>query len=112
MTYEIISGPNPPRRPAQSAMESVNVQDVVERLGSPEDSVRKKAAFGLQSYIGDPSFADLFIAEGGLTNLRTLALTANGNTLAYSLTSFSKLLEVDKGWDYVNTALVERVGMC
>lgn len=90
-------------------MESVNIHEIVERLGSKEDAVRKKAAFGLQSRIGDPSFADVFIAEGGLTNLRYLVLTANGNTLAYSLTSLSRLLEVDKGWDYVNQKLVERV---
>lgn len=95
--------------PAQSNMEAVSVRDLVERLGSDLDAIRKKAAFGLQSHIGDPSFADVFIAEGGLVNLRHLALKANGNTLAYSLTSLSKLLEVDKGWDHVNQELVERV---
>lgn len=87
----------------------MNIHDLVARLGSTEDGVRKKAAFNLQSRIGDPSFADVFIAEGGLNNLLSLALNANGNTLAYSLTSLSKLLEVDKGWDHVNQTLVERV---
>ncbi|KAI9885531.1 MAG: hypothetical protein M1823_002670 [Watsoniomyces obsoletus] len=90
-------------------MEQVNVRELVDRLSSPQDGLRKKAAFGLQSHIGDPSFADVFIAEGGLVRLRLLVLESNGNTLAYSLTSFSKLLEVDKGWDYVNQELVERV---
>ena len=94
---------------ALSKMDTVNVRELVERLGNEHDGARKKAAFGLQSYIGDPSFADVFIAEGGLVNLRMLALTANGNTLAYSLTSLAKLLEVDKGWDHVSEALVERV---
>jgi hypothetical protein len=70
------------------------------------------AVFKLQSNIGDPSFAEIFIAQGGLARLRTLALTASGNTLAYSLTSFSRLLELDKGWDYVNSELISRVRTC
>lgn len=91
------------------AMENVNVAELVERLGSDEDAVRKMAVFKLQSNIGDPSFADLFIAEGGLTRLRYLTLHASGNTLAYSLTSFARLLDVDKGWECVDEELVERV---
>ncbi|EFR02215.1 ELMO/CED-12 family protein [Nannizzia gypsea CBS 118893] len=90
-------------------MESVNVSELVERLGSDEDAVRKMAVFKLQSNIGDPSFADIFIAEGGLTKLKYLSLTASGNTLAYSLTSFARLLEVDKGWEFVQTDLIERI---
>ncbi|KAL9129772.1 MAG: hypothetical protein Q9217_001884 [Psora testacea] len=90
-------------------MDSINVSELVERLGSDEDAVRKMAVFKLQSNIGDPSFADVFILEGGLTKLRYLVLHATGNTLAYSLTSFSRLLEVDKGWDFVNQNIVERV---
>jgi hypothetical protein len=90
-------------------METVNVPELVERLGSDEDAVRKMAVFKLQSNIGDPSFADLFIADGGLIRLRYLTLHASGNTLAYSLTSFSRLLDVDKGWECVDQELVERV---
>ncbi|KAL4947432.1 ELMO/CED-12 family-domain-containing protein [Aspergillus filifer] len=86
-----------------------NVSDLVERLGSEEDAVRKMAVFKLQSSIGDPSFADVFIAEDGLTRLRYLTLHASGNTLAYSLASFARLLEVDKGWECVDQELVERV---
>ncbi|RDW64283.1 ELMO/CED-12 family protein [Aspergillus mulundensis] len=86
-----------------------NVSELVERLGSDEDAVRKMAVFKLQSSIGDPSFADVFIAEDGLTRLRYLALHATGNTLAYSLASFARLLEVDKGWECVDQELVERV---
>ncbi|KAL4867865.1 hypothetical protein BDV12DRAFT_111578 [Aspergillus spectabilis] len=86
-----------------------NVSELVERLGSEEDAVRKMAVFKLQSSIGDPSFADVFIAEDGLTRLRYLTLHASGNTLAYSLTSFARLLEVDKGWECVDQELVERV---
>ena len=91
-------------------MESINVSELVERLGSDEDAVRKMAVFKLQSNIGDPSFADIFLLEGGLRRLRYLVLHATGNTLAYSLTAFSRLLEVDKGWDCVDQDLVERVG--
>ncbi|KAI9877053.1 MAG: hypothetical protein M1830_004926 [Pleopsidium flavum] len=90
-------------------MESINVAELVKRLGSDEDAVRKMAAFKLQSSIGDPSFADLFILEGGLIKLQFLTLHATGNTLAYSLTSFSRLLDLDMGWEYVHQDLVERV---
>ena len=73
--------------------------------------MRKMAVFKLQSVLGDPSFADVFIVEGGLPKLTDLALRANGNTLAYALTSFSRLLELDKGWEYVTEELIERVSM-
>ncbi|KAL4802637.1 ELMO/CED-12 family-domain-containing protein [Aspergillus unguis] len=86
-----------------------NISELVDRLGSEEDAVRKMAVFKLQSSIGDPSFADVFIAEDGLIRLRYLTLHASGNTLAYSLTSFARLLEVDKGWECVDQELVERV---
>jgi Domain of unknown function (DUF3361) len=92
-----------------AGMDTVNVPELVERLGSEEDAVRKMAVFKLQSNIGDPSFAEIFIQEGGLQKLKYLATHATGNTLAYSLTSFSRLLEVDKGWDFVDQDLIERV---
>ncbi|WEW58553.1 hypothetical protein PRK78_004021 [Emydomyces testavorans] len=90
-------------------MENINVSELVERLGSDEDAVRKMAVFKLQSNIGDPSFADVFISEGGLVKLKHLAMTATGNTLAYSLTSFARLLEVDKGWEVVDKEFIERI---
>ena len=90
--------------------DSIDIPELIERLGSDEDAVRKMAVFKLQSNIGDPSFADIFISEGGLTKLRYLILHATGNTLAYSLASFSRLLELDKGWEYVNHDIVARVG--
>ncbi|KAF8455651.1 ELMO/CED-12 family-domain-containing protein [Terfezia claveryi] len=86
-----------------------NITELIERLSREEDAVRKMAVFKLQSNIGDPSFAEVFISQGGLLKLRNLALTASGNTLAYSLTSFSRLLELDKGWEYVNQELIGRV---
>ena len=90
-------------------MDNINVRDLVTRLGSNEDSVRKMAVFKLQSNIGDPSFADVFIMEEGLPKLVHLTLYSSGNTLAYALTSFSRLLELDKGWEYVSAELIERV---
>jgi engulfment/cell motility protein 1 len=91
-------------------MDNINIPDLVTRLASNEDSVRKMAVFKLQSNIGDPSFADVFILEGGLPKLVHLTLYASGNTLAYALTSFSRLLELDKGWENVSAELIERVG--
>ena len=90
-------------------MDNLNVAQLVERLGSDEESVRKMAVFKLQNAIGDPSFADVFIHEGGLPKLRFLALHSTGNTLAYGLTSLSRLLELDKGWDHVTDDLIKRV---
>lgn len=105
-TYNIASV----RYPANFAgMDTFDVPELVERLGSEEDAVRKMAVFKLQSNIGDPSFAEIFIQDGGLQKLKHLTMHATGNTLAYSLTSFSRLLEVDKGWDYVEQDLIERV---
>lgn len=85
--------------------------DLVNRLGSEEDSVRKMAVFKLQQALGDPSFADVFISQGGLPKLTDLTLRANGNTLAYALKSFSNLLDLDKGWEYVSEELIERVSV-
>lgn len=90
-------------------MDSMSVSQLVARLGSDEESVRKMAVFKLQNAIGDPSFADVFILEGGLPKLRYLALHSTGNTLAYCLTSLSRLLELDKGWDHVSDDLIKRV---
>lgn len=90
-------------------MEGTNISELVERLGTEEDSTRKMAAFKLQGAIGDPSFAEVFIQEGGLPKLQYLCLHATGNTLAYSLTSLSKLLDLDKGWEEVDEGLIERV---
>lgn len=78
-------------------------------LGSTDDSIRKRAAFRLQSQIGDPSFTDQFIAEGGLESLQHLAKKAGGNTLAYTLASFSTILELDQGWEYVDSKMITRV---
>ncbi|KAL6703166.1 hypothetical protein ACN47E_010159 [Coniothyrium glycines] len=90
-------------------MDSLNVSELVARLGAEEESVRKMAVFKLQNAIGDPSFADVFIYEGGLPKLRFLALHSTGNTLAYCLTSLARLLELDKGWDHVTDDLVARI---
>ena len=93
-------------------MDDVDIPSLVESLGSSNDSTRKRAAFRLQAVIGDPSFADIFETAGGLTKLRALALSATGNTLAYTLASLSRLLELDQGWSSVDQKLIGRVNLC
>ncbi|KAL3427637.1 ELMO/CED-12 family protein [Phlyctema vagabunda] len=94
-------------------MDQADIPALLSRLSSDEDAMRKMAVFKLQSSINDPSFADVFISSGGLVILRRLILNTNGNTLAYSLQSLSRLLEVDMGWDIFEVTgageLVERL---
>ncbi|KAI1779939.1 ELMO/CED-12 family-domain-containing protein [Hypoxylon cercidicola] len=94
-------------------MDQADIPALLSRLASDEDAARKMAVFKLQSSINDPSFADVFISSGGLIILRRLIMSAGGNTLAYSLQSLSRLLEVDMGWDIFEgptaSDLVERV---
>ncbi|KAL8343277.1 hypothetical protein RB598_004563 [Gaeumannomyces tritici] len=94
-------------------MDQADIPALLSRLASDEDAARKMAVFKLQSSINDPAFADVFISSGGLVILRRLIMTAGGNTLAYSLQSLTRLLEVDMGWDIFEGPsagdLVERV---
>ncbi|KAI1844284.1 hypothetical protein JX265_007877 [Neoarthrinium moseri] len=94
-------------------MDQADIPALLSRLASDEDAARKMAVFKLQSSINDPAFADVFISSGGLIILRRLIMGTGGNTLAYSLQSLTRLLEVDMGWDIFEgpTAgdLVERV---
>lgn len=94
-------------------MDQADIPALLSRLNSDEDAMRKMAVFKLQSSINDPSFADVFISSGGLNVLRRLIMSTGGNTLAYSLQSLSRLLEVDMGWDVFESTgageLVERV---
>ena len=94
-------------------MDQADVPALLSRLASDEDASRKMAVFKLQSSINDPAFADVFISSGGLVVLRRLIMGSSGNTLAYSLQSLTRLLEVDMGWDIFEgpTAgeLVERI---
>ncbi|KAF7563806.1 hypothetical protein G7046_g347 [Stylonectria norvegica] len=94
-------------------MDQADIPALLARLASDEDASRKMAVFKLQNSINDPAFADVFISSGGLIVLRRLIMTAGGNTLAYSLQSLTRLLEVDMGWDIFEgptaSDLVERV---
>lgn len=94
-------------------MDQADIPALLSRLASDEDAARKMAVFKLQSSINDPAFADVFISSGGLIILRRLIMSSGGNTLAYSLQSLSRLLEVDMGWDifegHMATDLVERL---
>ena len=97
----------------EEKMDQGDIPALLNRLSSDEDAMRKMAVFKLQSSINDPAFADVFISSGGLTILRRLIMSAGGNTLAYSLQSLSRLLEVDMGWEIFETAgageLIERI---
>jgi hypothetical protein len=86
-----------------------NIGELLRHLGSRDDPVRKMAAFKLQSLTNDPSFAEVFVQRGGLPKLRLLVLESSGNTLAYGLASFARLLDVDQGWEAVDDAVVEKV---
>lgn len=100
-------------RPLPPAMDQADIPALLSRLASDEDAVRKMAVFKLQNSINDPAFADVFISTGGLIVLRRLIMDSGGNTLAYSLQSLTRLLEVDMGWEIFEgstaTGLVERV---
>lgn len=94
-------------------MDQADIPALLARLASDEDAARKMAVFKLQSSINDPAFADVFISSGGLIILRRLIMSTGGNTLAYSLQSLTRLLEVDMGWDIFEgptaSDLVERI---
>lgn len=86
------------------------MEDILSGLASQDDAARKMAAFKLQSLISDPSYVEAFAAQGGLLRLRNVILDSSGNTLAYSLASFARILETDHGWNAVNERLVQKVG--
>lgn len=94
-------------------MDQADIPALLARLSSDEDAARKMAVFKLQSSINDPAFADVYISSGGLVILRRLIMESGGNTLAYSLQSLTRLLEVDMGWDIFEGPsagdLVERI---
>ncbi|OLN88593.1 Engulfment and cell motility protein 2 [Colletotrichum chlorophyti] len=94
-------------------MDQADIPALLSRLASDEDAARKMAVFKLQSSINDPAFADVFISSGGLVILRRLIMGTGGNTLAYSLQSLTRLLEVDMGWEIFEGSsagdLVERI---
>jgi hypothetical protein len=99
----------------------MDANTLVERLGA-EEAVRKMAAFQLQNQvlvhpliplIQDPEFARAFVAENGLVKLKNLISEATGNTLAYGLSGFAKLLQVPdvqaEAFGVVDDWLIERV---
>jgi len=85
------------------------MSDLLAGLADKDDVKRKMAAFQLQTLTNDPAFAERFCAQGGLARLRDLILVSTGNTLAYGLASFSRLLEVDHGWEGVDAKVVQKV---
>ena len=93
----------------QTTLQSPNIADLLAGLASNEDATRKMTVFRLQTLTNDPSFAEHFCSQGGLARLRDVILVSTGNTLAYSLASFARLLELDHGWEGADIRVVEKV---
>jgi engulfment and cell motility protein 1 len=89
-----------------------DVEFLITGLIADNESARKYAVFKLQGLLSDPSFADAFIQADGLPALKQCVLEATGNTQAYALGSVDALLELDMGWDVVDSVVVEKVGYC
>nr|POF13008.1 isoform 2 of engulfment and cell motility protein 2 [Quercus suber] len=85
-----------------------DVATLVAGLVSENDSVRKYAVFRLQNLLGDPSFADAFIQGDGLLPLRYAVMETQGNTQAYAVGSLDALLELDMGWEAVDSGVIEK----
>src|SRR5690606_32133955 len=62
-----------------TAMDSIS--ELVERPPNEVDAGRIMAVFKLQSRIGVPSVGEALIAQGGLSELKTLCLLSNPHTL-------------------------------
>lgn len=86
-----------------------DVETLVAGLLSDQESTRKYAVFRLQALLSDYSFADAFVEGDGLLALRDAVMQTNGNTQAYALGSLDKLLELDMGWEGVDTLVIEKV---
>lgn len=91
--------------------EQPNLATLIAGLVSENESARKYAVFKLQGLLGDPSFADAFIEGNGLLPLRQAVMETTGNTQAYAIGSLDALLELDMGWDVVDGAVIEKVGI-
>ena len=90
-------------------MDEPDVATLVAGLSAESESARKYAGFKLQSLLSDPSFADAFIQGDGLLPLRQAVVDATGNTQAYALGSLDALLEMDMGWEIVDSMVIEKV---
>ncbi|KAK5117685.1 hypothetical protein LTR62_005108 [Meristemomyces frigidus] len=85
-----------------------DVETLVQGLVADNEGTRKYAVFKLQSLLGDPSFADAFIQGDGHIALRQAALDTTGNTQAYAFGSLDALLELDIGWDAVDSPVIDK----
>ncbi|KAJ3058817.1 hypothetical protein HK102_010303, partial [Quaeritorhiza haematococci] len=72
---------------------------MVTDLYSTAEGVLKKTLFLLQKYLKEPEFVDEFLNRNGVERLKEVICGAQGNTLAYALTSLLALMEHDYGWE-------------
>ncbi|GAA5840995.1 hypothetical protein JCM11251_006778 [Rhodosporidiobolus azoricus] len=89
---------------------TIEAVEMVEKLHSTEASVVKLATFSLRTLIQEPAFLAEFIARGGLEALQDVIRRTGGNTLAYSLLSLQRLVELDEnGWTGLERGFVARI---
>ncbi|OLL26495.1 Engulfment and cell motility protein 2 [Neolecta irregularis DAH-3] len=82
--------------------------EIILRMQGP-DSVKKMALFKLQSCVGDLQFIDIFLASDGLLHLVNCISSSTGNSLAYGLSCFEKLLECDLGWSAADFEFIDKL---
>lgn len=85
-----------------------DVETLVAGLVADSESTRKYAVFKLQAMLNDPGFADAFIQGDGLPALRRCVLESSGNAQAYALGSLDALLELDLGWEWADSEVIEK----
>jgi engulfment/cell motility protein 1 len=83
--------------------------EMVEKLATRDDKTVKLATFELRRYIQEPVFREEFLSRGGLIELAACIRSAHGNTLSYALASLQKLMELDHGWESLDTDFISKV---
>jgi len=106
---------------------------MVDKLSSRDERVLKLATYTLQRLIRERAFSNEFVRRGGLTELKSLIVSANiggggntgdtwrsnaqlggngisGNTLAYALSSVQNLMEGGtEGWEELGGDFISKV---
>ncbi|KND04294.1 uncharacterized protein SPPG_00027 [Spizellomyces punctatus DAOM BR117] len=85
---------------------AIMAADMVKDLTPEDQTLLKRTIFMLQKYLKEDEFVDEFIARSGLEKLQDVIITAQGNTLAYALTSLQTLMEHDRGWDTFSPSFI------
>lgn len=89
--------------------EQPDVATLIDGLEAESEGARKFAVFKLQTLLSDPSFADAFAQADGIAPLRRCVLDTSGNAQAYALGSLDGLLELDMGWEAIDSLVIDKV---